>query len=151
MLININGQNYDTWEAVPADLRQKLAAKLPDANQNGVPDVFEGNLEGLGNLAGQTTFTSMSIDGQPVSSVGQLPPEVQELLRKSLGIYQPGSVAAPPPGTPGTTPVMPAPGSAVPPNAPSPLQPGQIMLNGVPTTPGAEAPKKPWFKRLFGG
>jgi hypothetical protein len=153
MLININGQNYDKWEDVPEDVRKQVAAKLPDADQNGVPDVFEGNLASLGNLGnlagGQTTFTSISIDGQQVDSLGQLPPEVQEMLRNTLGIYQPGSVAAPPPGTPGTTPVTP--GAAVPANAPWPLQPGQVMLNGVPTTVGAEPPKKSWWKRLFGG
>jgi hypothetical protein len=150
MLININGQNYDTWEDVPEDVRKQVAAKLPDADQNGVPDVFEGNLASLGNLAGgQTTFTSISIDGQQVDSLGQLPPEVQEMLRSTLGIYQPGSVAAPPPGTPGTTPGTS--GAAVPPNGPWPLQPGQVMLNGVPTTVGAEPPRKSWWKRLFGG
>jgi hypothetical protein len=153
MLININGQNYDKWEDVPEDVRKQVAAKLPDADQNGVPDVFEGNLASLGNLGnlagGQTTFTSISIDGQQVDSLGQLPPEVQEMLRNTLGIYQPGSIAAPPPGTPGTTPVTP--GAAVPPSAPWPLQPVQVMLNGVPTTVGAEPPKKSWWKRLFGG
>jgi hypothetical protein len=151
MLININGQNYGKWEDVPEDVRKQLATTLPDADQNGVPDLFEGNLAGLGNLPmnGQPTFTSISVDGQQVSSLGQLPPEVQEMLRNTLGIYQPGSVAAPPPGTPGTTPVNPP--AAVPPNASWPLQPGQVMLNGVPTTPGAEAPKKSWWKRLFGG
>ena len=102
MLININGQNYGRWEDVPEDVRKQLATTLPDADQNGVPDVFEGNLAGLGNLptTGQPTFTSISIDGQQVSSLGQLPPEVQELLRSTLGIYQPGSVAAPPPVPP---------------------------------------------------
>jgi hypothetical protein len=144
MLININGQSYTTWEDVPEDIRKQVAAKLPDANQNGVPDVFEGDLSSLANLANaQTTFTSISVDGQPVSSLGQLPPEVQEMLRNTLGIVQPGSVAAPPPGTPA------APGVA-PPNAAWPLQPGQVMLNGVPTTPGVEPPKKSWLKRLFG-
>jgi hypothetical protein len=144
MLININGQNYSSWEEVPEEIRAQVAGKLPDADHNGVPDVFEGNLASLGNLVagGQAaTFTSISVDGQQVNSLGQLPPEVQEMLQKTLGIYQPGSVAAPPPAAPG----------AVPPNAPWPLQPGQVMLNGVPTTVGADAPKKSWWKRLFGG
>jgi len=151
--INVNGQNYDKWEDVPEDVRKQLAATLPDANQNGVPDVFEGNLASLAAVAGagQTSFTSIMVDGQQVSSLGQLPPEVQEMLRNTLGIYQPGSVAAPPPGTPGTTPVMPPGAGAVPPNASWPLQPGQVMLNGVPTTPGSEPPKKSWWKRMFGG
>ena len=47
MQINVNGQSYTRWEDVPADVRQQLAATLPDADKNGVPDLFEGNLGGL--------------------------------------------------------------------------------------------------------
>jgi hypothetical protein len=150
MLININGQNYTRWEDVPEELRKQLAVKLPDADKNGVPDVFEGNLASLGDLAAgaQTVVTSMSVDGQQFGSVAQLPPEMQELLRNTLGIFAPGSVAAPAPGTP----AAPAPAAVVPPNAPWPLQPGQVMLNGVPTVVGETTPaKKSWIKRLFGG
>ena len=150
MLININGQNYTKWEDVPQELRAQLAAQLPDADKNGIPDVFEGNLASLGNLPtnGQPMITSMTFDGQSVNSVGQLPPQVQEMLRNTLGIFQPGSVAAPPPGTPAAPPAP----AVVPPNAPWPLQPGQVMLNGVPTVVGETAPpKKSWIKRLFGG
>ena len=42
MQINVNGQNYSRWEDVPAEVRQQLAATLPDADKNGVPDLFEG-------------------------------------------------------------------------------------------------------------
>ena len=155
MQINVNGQSYSRWEDVPPEVRQQLAATLPDADKNGVPDLLEGNLSGMQAMmqsamqaGGQPaqTFTSISVDGQQVSSLGQLPPEVQELLRNTLGIAQPGSVAAPPP-----VPGAPAAPGVVPPNAPWPLQPGQVMLNGVPTTVGdTAAPKKPWWKRLFG-
>lgn len=156
MLININGQSYTKWEDVPEDVRKQLAATLPDTDKNGVPDMLEGNLSGMqammqsamqaGGTGQPQTFTSISVDGQQVSSLGQLPPEVQELLRNTLGIAQPGSVAAPPP-----VPGAPAAPGAVPPNAPWPLQPGQVMLNGVPTAVGAEPVKKSWWKRLFGG
>ncbi|QIG41364.1 hypothetical protein G5V58_24145 [Nocardioides anomalus] len=150
MQIIVNGQSYTRWEDVPEAVRTQLAATLPDTDHNGVPDMLEGNLSGLSQLAGQAqTFTSVSVDGQPVSSLGQLPPEVQELLQKTLGLAQPGSVAAPPPA-PGAAPAAPAtPATGTP--AP-PLQPGQVMLNGVPTTPGdITEPRKPWWKRLFGG
>ena len=132
MQINVNGQNYSRWEDVPADVRQQLAATLPDADQNGIPDLLEGNLSGLptGMPAGGQTFTSISVNGQTVGSVGELPPE----LRQAFG--WPAS---------GPTPVPPA-------SPQWPLQPGQVMLNGVPTTPGeAVEPRKPWWKRLFGG
>jgi hypothetical protein len=136
MLINVNGQSYSEWEAVPSDVRQQLAATLPDADRNGIPDLFEGDLAGL---PASQTFTSISVNGQTVNSVGELPPEVQQVLRQAFGWPAAGA-----PSTPA------APG-AVPPTAQAPLQPGQVMLNGVPTTVGAEPARKPWWKRLFGG
>jgi hypothetical protein len=153
MLINVNGQNYSTWEDVPPEVRQQLAATLPDADKNGVPDLFEGNLGGL--PAGAQTFASTSIivDGKPVQSAADLPPEMQAKLQQALGMLGPmfGATATP------TAAVPPAPGTptapgGVPPNAPWPLQPGQVMLNGVPTVVGETTPaKKSWWKRLFGG
>jgi hypothetical protein len=150
MQINVNGQNYSRWEDVPAEVRQQLAATLPDADKNGVPDLFESNLGGL--PAGAQTFASTSIlvNGQPVQSAADLPPEMQAKLQQALGMLGPMFGTATTPAT------QPAPGApavptAVPPNA-SPLQPGQVMLNGVPTTVGDVTPaKKGLFRRLFGG
>ncbi len=132
--INVNGQSYSRWEDVPAEVRQQLAATLPDADRNGIPDLLEGNLSGLptGTPGGVQAFTSISVNGQTVGSVGELPPEVQQVLRQAFG--WPGTVAA------------------APAHAAGPLQPGQVMLNGVPTDVGATAqPKKSWWRRLFGG
>jgi hypothetical protein len=146
MQINVNGQNYSRWEDVPAEVRQQLAATLPDADKNGVPDLFEGNLGGL--PAGAQTFasTSIMVNGQPVQSAADLPPEIQAKLQQAFGMLGPmfGTPATPPP--PGT------PAAPASPNAPWPLQPGQVMLNGVPTSVGDSTEvKKPWWKRLFGG
>jgi hypothetical protein len=140
--INVNGQSYSRWEDVPAEVRQQLAATLPDADSNGIPDLFE-----TGALpAGAQTFASTSIvvNGQPVQSAADLPPEIQAKLQQALGMLGPmfGTAA---------TPATAAPATAAP-NAPQPLEPGQVMLNGVPTTVGeATAARKPWWKRLFGG
>ena len=141
MLINVNGQSYDKWEDVPADVRQQLAATLPDADKNGIPDLFEGNLSALPSDA-TATFTSISVDGKAVGSVDELPPEAQQALRQAFG----WPAAAPEaPGTPTAS-------GVVPPSGSTPLQPGQVMLNGVPTpVSDTAAARKPWWKRLFGG
>jgi hypothetical protein len=85
------------------------------------------------------------VNGQPVRSAADLPPEIQAQLQQALGMLGPmfGTAAAPqPPGTPAAAPS---------PDAPWPLQPGQVMLNGVPTVVGDGAEvRKPWWKRLFG-
>lgn len=125
MQINVNGQVYSRWEDVPADVRQQLAATLPDQDRNGIPDLLEGNLSGLVPGA-PASFTSIAVNGQQVGSVGELPAEVQAALRQAFG----WPAAAPPP--------------------PSSPAPGQVLLNGVPTsTTEAVEPKKPWWKRLF--
>jgi hypothetical protein len=146
MMINVNGQSYSRWEDVPPELRQQLAATLPDADRNGIPDVLEGNLSGLptGGSTSQT-FTSISVNGQQVGSVGELPADVQQVLRQAFGWpAAPGTAAPPAPGAPAA--------ATTPAKAPWPLQPGQVMLNGVPTSVGEPAgPKKPWWQRLFGG
>jgi hypothetical protein len=140
MQINVNGQNYTRWEDVPPEVRQQLAATLPDADKNGVPDLFEGNLSGLPTGAQTFASTSIMVNGQAVNSLDQLPPEVRNTLHEVFGW------AAPVAGTAATP-------AAAPPAATPPIQPGQVMLNGVPTTVGdATAPaRKPWWKRLFGG
>jgi hypothetical protein len=143
--INVNGQSYTRWEDVPAEIRQQLAATLPDADKNGIPDLFE-----TGALpTGAQTFASTSIvvNGPPVQSAADLPPEIQAKLQQALGMLGPMFGAATTPPAPGTPPAA----GAVPPNAPWPLQPGQVMLNGVPTTVGPEPAKKSWWRRLFGG
>src|SRR3954451_14420447 len=82
--INVNGQSYTRWEDVPAEIRQQLAATLPDADKNGIPDLFE-----TGALpTGAQTFASTSIvvNGQPVQSAADLPPEIQAKLQQALGM-----------------------------------------------------------------
>ena len=128
----MNGQPYSRWEDVPAEVREKLAAALPDADRNGVPDLFETGALPPGTVAS----TAIVVNGQPVSSLDQLPPEVRERLHQVFGW------APPAPGVPDS--------ASAPPPAPS-LPPGQVMLNGVPTTVGeATAPTRSWWQRLLG-
>ena len=141
MQIMVNGQQYDSWDAVPADIRQQLAAKLPDADGNGVPDLFEGG--GLPPASSSViTSTSFAVDGRTYDSVASLPPEVQALLRNLL----PGAAAASPPAAAPAAPTMPAPAQQA--QAAAPLAEGEIMLNGVPTRiTGEPAKKKHWWQR----
>jgi len=141
MQIMVNGQQYDSWDAVPADIRQQLAAKLPDADGNGVPDLFEGGGLPLASSS-VITSTSFAVDGRTYDSVASLPPEVQALLRNLL----PGAAAASPPAAAPAAPTMPAPAQQA--QAAAPLAEGEIMLNGVPTRiTGEPAKKKHWWQR----
>src|SRR3954470_19732067 len=95
MLINVNAQSHAKWQAVPADVRQQLAPTRPDADTNGIPAPFEGNLSALPSDA-NGTFTSISVDGKAVGSVGELPPEAQQALRQAFGWPADGTAAAAP-------------------------------------------------------
>ncbi|MCW2756925.1 MAG: hypothetical protein JWO46_671 [Nocardioidaceae bacterium] len=136
MNIVVNGQTYDSWDAVPADVREKVAkAGLPDADGNGVPDLFEAK-GGLPTGSSTTTSTVVEVNGQSFTSIDQLPPEVRQALQASLGglLGTPAAPVAPtPPTTPGTPP------------------PGQMVLNGETVTAEGDPAKKGFFKRLFGG
>ena len=147
MQINVNGQNYEKWEDVPLEVRQQLAATLPDADKNGIPDLFE-----TGALPpGAQTFASASVmvNGQTIGSATDLSPEMQQQLQQALGWVAPMLGATTTTNTVVTsqTPTS-IPGATPPPG----LAPGQVILNGVPTTVGEGQPvKKSWWRRLFGG
>lgn len=155
MQIVVNGQCYDSWESVPPEIKQQLAAKLPDANANGVPDLFEGGGLPL-DAASVVTTSSFTVDGTDYSSVAALPPQVQDLLRSvlpgALGLATPQAPQPPPaaPATPaGAAPPTPAPTPA-PAASARPLAEGEVMLNGVPTriTGETEPPRKRrWWRR----
>ena len=158
MQIMVNGQTYGSWESVPPEIKQQLAAKLPDADANGVPDLFEGGGLPL-DAASVVTTSSFNVDGTSYDSVAALPPQVQDLLRSVLpGALGLGAAQAPQPPQAGAPlpPPAPAPTPAAPqvsaPPAP-PLAEGEVMLNGVPTRitgepvqPG-QPKKKRWWRR----
>ena len=137
MNIIANGQQYNDWASLPPDVKQALAQTLPDANHNGVPDLFEQPR----GTTGAANFSSLmvNVNGQSYTSAAQLPPEMQEMLRQALG------------GLIGTgTPPQPGPGNAAPYSTPPPaasVTPGQVLLNGVPTSVEEKPKKKHWWQR----
>jgi hypothetical protein len=73
--IHFNGKEYDSLDDMPPSERQayeKIMSILVDKNQNGVPDIFEGDV--LHNLV-RTAASTVFVDGKQVSSLESLPPE----------------------------------------------------------------------------
>ena len=99
MQINVNGQNYSRWEDVPAEVRQQLAATLPDADKNGVPDLFEGTSARLPTGARRPSPAPRSWSTARRSVGDHLPPEIQQQLQQALGCSAPmfGAATTPPP------------------------------------------------------
>jgi hypothetical protein len=83
--INFNGQEYDSPEAMPAEVRQlyqMMTNMLADENQDGMPDIFAGS----GNIK-STVFqtTQFIVDGKAYSSLDEMPAEMRQKYQQSLG------------------------------------------------------------------
>ncbi len=88
--ITYNGKSYSSIEEMPEEVREsyrKLIAML-DKDGNGVPDMLEGKgiagklLRGLITTMG--TKESIVIDGKPIGSISDLPPQLQEIAAQLL-------------------------------------------------------------------
>jgi hypothetical protein len=84
--ITFNGQEYDSPEAMPPEVRQlyqMMTSMLADRNQDGVPDIFAS---GAGDVA-PTLFqtTQFVVDGKAYSSLDELPIEARQKYEQALG------------------------------------------------------------------
>ena len=95
--IAFNGKTYNSLEEMPAAERQaysQIMTIFADANQNGVPDIFEGNLmKNMMSFAGST----MVVHGNQSYTLDGMPPEVrakyEEAMKKlqTLGLMPKGA------------------------------------------------------------
>jgi hypothetical protein len=120
--INFNGQEYDSPEAMPPEVRQMyqmMINMLADKNQDGMPDIFAGGASNVKSTLFQTT--QFIVDGKAYSSLDELPAEARQKYEQELGRFDAnrngipdllenslfGAVAqppvAPPPAAPSTT------------------------------------------------
>jgi hypothetical protein len=84
--ISFNGQEYDSPEAMPPEVRQMyqmMTSMLADNNQDGMPDIFAG---GTGNVK-STVFqtTQFIVDGKSYSSLDELPADARQKYEQTLG------------------------------------------------------------------
>jgi hypothetical protein len=84
--IIFNGQEYESVEAMPAEVRQlyEMANQMfADQDQDGVPDLFE-KLPGSASTV-VTHSTQFVVDGQVYSNVDELPPEARRKYEQTMG------------------------------------------------------------------
>lgn len=87
--IHFNGKTYNDIAEMPATERQayeQLMSIFKDENQDGVPDVFQGDV--VGNLVRAATTMNVIVDGKPVSGLSQMSPEQRAKLEKGLSKLQ---------------------------------------------------------------
>ena len=82
--IHFNGKTYNDIAEMPAMERQayeQLQAIFKDENQDGVPDIFQGDV--VGNILKAAT-TTVVVDGKQVSGLGALTPEQRARFEKGM-------------------------------------------------------------------
>jgi hypothetical protein len=77
--IFVNGQAYDSVEAMPPDVRATYQQIFADANQNGVPDMFEGG-------AGLNVQT-LNVDGRSSAARNVSPEEAQRIAAQVMSAF----------------------------------------------------------------
>lgn len=87
--INFNGKTYSSLDEMPANEREAylhIMALFKDANQNGVPDIFEGDLRK--NIVTALTTSVRMVDGNQVYTPQNMPPEVRAKYEKAMAKLQ---------------------------------------------------------------
>jgi hypothetical protein len=79
-------------------------AFMKDENNNGIPDMFEGDV--IQKMVGLAANTRIVVNGQEVQSLEALPPEAREKYDKAMGVL--GRLGMLPAGAQGVSP-QPAP------------------------------------------
>ena len=84
MRIEVNGRVYGSWDDLPEDLRQQLAASgmMADEDGDGVPDVFQGTFPAQAPQPSQ-----FAVDGQTYGSIAELPPEQRAKVEAAMAAW----------------------------------------------------------------
>jgi hypothetical protein len=86
--ISFNGKEYDSPEAMPAEVRQlyQMAIDmLADKNQDGIPDVFSGMAGGASVV--QMNTSQFVVDGKAYASLDELPADARQRYEQAFGQF----------------------------------------------------------------
>ena len=84
-IISFNGKTYNSLEEMPAEQRaayEQIMDFMQDKNNNGIPDLFEG--DALQKMIGMSQNTNIIINGKQMQSLDSLPPEARAKFEKSM-------------------------------------------------------------------
>jgi hypothetical protein len=86
--ISFNGREYDSPEAMPAEVRQlyqMAIGMLADKDQDGMPDIFAG-MAGAAQPV-QVHTSQFIVDGKAYSSLDELPADARQRYEQALGQF----------------------------------------------------------------
>ncbi len=87
--IQFNGKTYNDIAEMPATERQayeQLVAAFKDENQDGIPDIFQGDV--VSNIVQAFANADIVVDGKQVGGFNNLTQEQRIKLEKGMGMLQ---------------------------------------------------------------
>ena len=87
--ISFNGKTYNDLAEMPATERQayeQLMAHFRDENQDGIPDIFQGDV--VSNIVNAVASTNIVVDGKQIGGFQNLTQEQRIKLEKGLATLQ---------------------------------------------------------------
>ncbi len=87
--ITFNGRTYKDLAEMPASERQayeQLIAHFKDENQDGIPDIFQGDV--VSNIIEAAASTTFVVNGKQVSGLGEMTQEQRIKLEKGMSMLQ---------------------------------------------------------------
>ena len=87
--ITFNGKTYNDLAEMPASERQayeQLMAHFKDENQDGIPDIFQGDV--VSNIVKAISTTNIVVDGKQVGGFRNLTQEQRIKLEKGMGVLK---------------------------------------------------------------
>ncbi len=87
--ITFNGKTYNDLAEMPATERQayeQLMSHFKDENQDGIPDIFQGDV--VSNIISAVASTNIVVDGKRVGGFQNLTQEQRLKLEKGLSMLQ---------------------------------------------------------------
>lgn len=84
-ILSFNGKTYNSLKEMPADQRaayEQVMAFMKDENNNGIPDMFEGDV--IQKMIGMAANTRIIVNGQEMQGLEALPPEAREKFDKAM-------------------------------------------------------------------
>ncbi len=87
--ITFNGKTYNNLAEMPASERQayeQLMGHFKDENQDGIPDIFQGDV--VSNIVNAVASTNIIVDGKQVGGFKNLTQEQRIKLEKGMGMLK---------------------------------------------------------------
>jgi len=125
--IHFNGKTYNDIAEMPATERQayeQLLAIFKDENQDGVPDIFQGDV--VGNILKAAT-TTVFADGKQISGLGALTPQQRLKFEIGMAKLKELGIISQVPDLPGSSPVASWEGAEIRPSKPIIPSPSAIQ------------------------